>query len=70
MARIAQIEGNVVATLEIGSNGTATNLIFDSGHPLLLEAAKSAMDQWVFPADTQNRQVKVTLDFKLNCASQ
>jgi hypothetical protein len=70
IARIAQLEGSVVATLDVGANGAITNLTFVSGHPALLNAAKSALEQSVFPTDIPNRQVKVTLDFKLNCVSQ
>jgi len=69
MARIANIEGNIVVRFEIGATGTPTDLVFESGHPILREAVKDAMAKWVFPADTSDRHVEVTLAFKLNCSS-
>jgi hypothetical protein len=67
IARMASIEGAVSFKAEIDSTGVATNLAFESGHPLLRGAVKEAMDAWRFPRDAFNQQIQVTLEFALNC---
>lgn len=67
MARIAQIEGNVVMKLEIGSDGAATNPVCESGHPVLCASVKDAASKWRFSAGRGNREVQLTIEFKLNC---
>lgn len=67
MARIAQIEESVVVKLEIGPEGTATNPVCESGHPILCASVKDAASKWKFPADSEGHQAQVTIEFKLNC---
>ena len=67
MAQIAQIEGSVTIKLEIGLEGTVTNPVCESGHPILCASAKDASSKWTFPANTGNREVHVKIEFKLNC---
>jgi len=69
MARIANIEGDVVVRFEISPTGAPTDLAFESGHPILRAAVNDAMTKWVFPANTPDRHAKVTLAFKLNCST-
>lgn len=67
MAQIAQIEGSIVIKLEIGLEGTATNPVCESGHPILCASVKDAASKWKFPADAEGHQAQVTIEFKLNC---
>jgi protein TonB len=48
LAKNARIQGHVVFTAIIGKDGTIQNLQLISGHPLLVQAAQSAVSQWVY----------------------
>jgi len=67
LARMASIEGVASFKAEIDSNGTATNLTFDSGHLLLQGAVADAVKTWRFPSDAFNQQIQATFEFALNC---
>jgi len=67
LARAAHVDGAVVFSIEIGADGSATNLAFKSGHPLLLGAVKGIVSSWRFPKDAANQQVQATIEFALNC---
>src|SRR5208282_3043585 len=67
LARLAHIEGVVSVKVEIDKNGNATDLVFESGHPLLLRAVKEAVSGWKFSKDSAHQQVQATIEFALNC---
>jgi outer membrane biosynthesis protein TonB len=64
---MARVEGAVSFKAEIDTNGVATNLTFESGHPLLRRAVKEAVSGWRFPADAIRNEVQATIEFALNC---
>ncbi len=70
LARMARVEGAVSFKIEIDTNGGATNLTFESGHPILREAVKKAVSAWRFPKDASNQQIQATIEFTLNCPRQ
>jgi len=45
-ARVAHIQGDVILQATIGKDGRIHNLRAVSGHPMLAEAAKGAVEQW------------------------
>ncbi len=47
-AKQARIQGTVRFTATIGKDGTILNLDLISGHPLLADAARQAVQQWVY----------------------
>ena len=67
IARAASVEGQVAFTAGIDSNGTPTNVVFESGNPLLQSAVRGALYSWKFPRDTNNQQIHGTVEFLLNC---
>lgn len=48
LAKRARIDGEVRFSATIAIDGTVKDLHFISGHPLLVEAAKAAVVQWVY----------------------
>jgi len=68
LTRITHVEGRVSFKIEIDSNGRATNLIFDSGHPLLRPSVEHAVGSWRFPKEFSDQQVQLTIEFALNCS--
>ncbi len=67
VARLASIEGTVSFKVKIDENGNATDLIFESGHPILQSAVKGAVSRWKFPLTAAHQQVQATIEFALNC---
>ena len=63
----AHVEGDVAFIVEIDSNGSPTNLSFQSGDPILCAAVKKAASGWRFPPDAISYEVKATIEFDLNC---
>ena len=45
-ARLAHIQGEVLLQATIGKDGLIHNLKVVTGHPILVEAAKGAVEQW------------------------
>lgn len=67
IARVASVEGQVAFTAEIDSNGIPTNVVFESGNPLLQSAVRDALYSWKFPTDADNQQIHGAVEFLLNC---
>jgi hypothetical protein len=70
IARMAHIEGRLAFKFVIDSDGGATNLAFESGHPLLRGVVTEAVNRWRFPKDSTGQQIEATIEFRLNCPSQ
>jgi TonB family protein len=70
IARVAHVEGAVSLEINVDSNGNVTDVVFDSGPPLLREAVKNAVIGWKFPEEAFNNEVQVTLEFALNCSAR
>jgi TonB family protein len=67
LARLTGIGGRVSFKIEVDSNGRATNLSFESAHPLLRQAVSDAVSQWQFPKESTSQQIQITIEFGLNC---
>lgn len=71
MAQQARIEGAVVLTALISKQGTIENLQLISGHPMLVQAAVTAVAQWRYRPYLLNGEpveieTTITVNFKLN----
>jgi len=64
---MAGAEGVVSFKADIDSSGAAANIIFDGGHPLFQGVVEEAVKTWRFPSDAFSQQVKVKIEFALNC---
>lgn len=67
LARLARIEGTVNVTFDIDSQGTATNLTVDSGHPLLRAATLEAVARWKFQKEAAGERIHAAVEFATNC---
>jgi TonB family protein len=67
LARLANIEGSVAFKTEIGSDGSTTNLFFESGHPMLRPTVEKAVSAWKFSNEAVHQQIRATIEFKTNC---
>jgi TonB family protein len=56
LAKQARIQGVVKFNVIIGKDGRLTNMTLVSGHPLLVTAAQTAMQQWVYRPTLLNGQ--------------
>ena len=56
LARQARIQGTVRLTAIIGRDGSVLNLQLVSGHPLMVEAARQAVMQWLYKPTLLNGQ--------------
>jgi protein TonB len=70
LARQARIQGTVVLTAVINTNGDVENLSVFSGHPMLVPAAIKAVKQWKYkPYLLSGQPIRVettiTVDFSL-----
>ncbi len=74
LAKQAHIQGDVVIDSVIDTQGHVTQMKVVSGHPLLVEAAESAVAQWRYQPTLLNGQpvpvaMLVTVHFDLGQAS-
>jgi protein TonB len=67
MAKQARIQGVVRFTAIIGKDGTIQNLQLITGHPLLIEAARQAVQQWQYkPTLLNGEPVEVVTQIDVN----
>jgi TonB family protein len=67
LARQARIEGSVRFSATIGTDGKVLQLDLVSGHPLLVPAAREAVQQWIYqPTLLNNEPVEVVTDVTIN----
>jgi protein TonB len=67
LAKQARIQGTVRFTAIIGKDGTIQNLQLVTGHPLLVEAARSAVSQWQYkPTLLNGEPVEVVTQIDVN----
>jgi Gram-negative bacterial TonB protein C-terminal len=67
LARMAHIEGMLSFKFTVDPEGGATNLMFESGHPLLRGVVTEAVNHWKFPTASIGNEIKATIEFALNC---
>jgi TonB family protein len=66
LAKANHIQGVVRVRIIIGTDGRVLNLEVTSGHPLLCDAAREAVEQWVYsPAVVNGRAVEVITEAEL-----
>jgi periplasmic protein TonB len=71
LARSARVQGTVTLRAVISRNGTIQNLQVLSGHPLLVRAAKDAVQQWryrpyILNGEPMEVETQVTVNFLLS----
>lgn len=70
IARTARIQGDVVLSAIISKDGAIENLKVESGHPLLIQAAMAAVQQWRYrpffvSGEPVEVETKIIVTFKL-----
>ena len=65
LAKSARIQGVVKFTATIAADGTVAKLELISGHPLLVEAARTAVLQWVYQPSGSAVQTEISVSFTL-----
>lgn len=69
LAKQARIQGTVRFQVIIGTDGLVRNVQLISGHPLLVEAAKNAIQQWAYrPTLVEGEPVEVITTVDVNFA--
>jgi protein TonB len=67
LAKSARVQGTVEFTAIIGKDGTIQQLKLVRGHPLLVNAARQAVEQWRYKPTLLNGQpVDVITDIVVN----
>jgi periplasmic protein TonB len=71
LARSARVQGTVTLRAVISRNGTIQNLQVLTGHPLLVKAAKDAVQQWryrpyILNGEPMEVETQVTVNFLLS----
>lgn len=67
LARVTHTEGAVSVKMDVDVDGAVTNIVFESGHPLLRAAVQDSISHWKFPKNAAPKQVEATIEFALNC---
>jgi periplasmic protein TonB len=67
LARLAHVNGQVTFTVDVASDGSASNFKLLSGHALLRLAAQTAVADWKFPAEAAGKEIQAAIEFKMNC---
>ena len=63
VARQLNVQGSVKLEVTVASNGAVRSVRVVGGHPLLAEAAVSAVKQWKYEAGSESKQI---VDVKFN----
>jgi hypothetical protein len=69
LARAAHVSDQVRFAVVVQSDGHTSPPSFLSGNPLLRGAVATSVAGWRFPAEAAGQEIKVTIDFKMNCPS-
>ncbi len=67
IAQAAHVEGRITFTIEVDSKGIPGKATLVSGSKLLFPSVDAAVSHWRFAAPAFNQQIKVTLNYALNC---
>ncbi|HEY0565952.1 MAG TPA: energy transducer TonB [Terriglobales bacterium] len=65
IARQLSVEGTVRLRLTVSPDGHVSRVAVLGGNPILLEAAKAAVKQWVYAPTGRHAEVEVALVFRL-----
>jgi protein TonB len=71
LARAARVQGTVTFKFTITESGAVTDIMLVRGHPLLVAAAKDALEQWTYKPFEENGQAisvrtSVDIPFRLD----
>jgi|HubBroStandDraft_1064217.scaffolds.fasta_scaffold01638_13 hypothetical protein len=69
IARAAHIDGQVIFTTSVKSDGHASTPSFLSGNPILQRAVAAGASDWTFPPEAAGHDMQVAIEFKMNCPS-
>jgi hypothetical protein len=64
LGRSARIQGDIVLTAQIGSDGSVSIPARNSGHPMLIKVAEDNLMTWRFPKG-ESHEMKITYYFRL-----
>lgn len=67
IAQAAHIEGRIIFTIEIDSNGIPGGATLLTGSKFLFSDVNAAVSRWRFAAPAFNQRIQVTLNYALNC---
>jgi len=73
LAKQARIQGTVRFTVTIGKDGRVASAELETGHPLLVEAARAALLEWVYKPTLLNGQpveVRTSVDIMFTLSDQ
>ncbi len=65
LAKNMHVFGEIHFLISILPNGTVDQIVLESGHPLLVEAARDAVRRWKFAAAPQTTTTSVVVHFDL-----
>ena len=65
LARKMRVYGLIKLTVSILPSGEVTDIVLESGHPLLVNAARDAVRQWKFAAAGETTTASVVVRFDL-----
>ena len=70
MARVARLEGDVKATVTVGSDGSIQSLLLASAYPLLRQPVEGALEHWTFEPPSHVTTTDITIQFRLDCSTR
>ncbi len=65
LARKMRVYGSITLTISILPDGRVRDIVLESGHPLLVNAAKDAVKQWKYATGPDTTTTSVTVRFDL-----
>ena len=65
LAKRMRVWGAVRFTVSVLPSGDVTDVQLESGHPILVNAARDAVRQWKFAAGTETTSRSVIVEFEL-----
>lgn len=67
IAQLAHIEGKITFTIQVDSKGIPGKATLLSGSKFLFSTVNAAVAQWKFAEPSFNQQIRITLNYALNC---
>ena len=67
LARTARIEGTVSFSFVLDDNLVPSNIVFETGNPLLRTGVPAALSRWKFPDGSIGQKFQAAFEFRLNC---
>jgi outer membrane biosynthesis protein TonB len=67
IAQAAHVEGKITFTIEVDSKGIPGKATLLGGSRFLFSSVNAAVTHWKFAAPAFDQQIRVTLNYALNC---